>query len=827
MTASKQDIPVGVISGRADRLRTEAAGGARAAATKAGGPCQGDGQAGLKSHATPSESLMNSALAQLRAGMIQARSPWAWLSFVLALALTIALIWRAWSIIGPNTYAGGDGKGWQSLIRAYREFAPVFHLNILNPLQGAAGFGSPINIWVDPVYWPFFSDDPLFATQASTLISYAAVATAIFVLSRIWRVPVGASIAGSLSSLIVFPSFSFIFGFAALLTIVPDAAMGAALMMIGAGLSYYVNDVRWRTILSAAVLLALWLGYAVYSNPSWFVGAGFVFAPLIAFCILDASSARVIAARIAAFAIAFALLYAAGPVDYIHTLFAYSARIYFSSQWARPQDLLYASWVFESPRLLWTYLFFLSGWVVGLIFGDRSERKAVFVCLLLFAALVVEASVYLFAPIHWPATIPVHSEVLMGPIYAFGAVVGYSSFVATTWRTLITEPSSNATAASSVSSPQVAQGPALFKRVVLAVPVLSGIVFVPALGAWYVTDEVYAHKYSPNLINTLTEPWPATDELVAYLGDNIGLRNTRQFRGMTFMRPENYESTLVLVSLWGSFVPSMNVYSTFEMPRFSYFISPLPQPEGAVVRSSRWPYTGPLDASFNKILQALGVRYVVLQFEGDEIRYAPDDAVLRRQFGPTTVGGRQVTNTIYEYNDYNVGNYSPTNVVIARDAPSILQYLWRTSFDPQQSIILPERIEESLVQATSGKMYFERGAIRVRAESRGHSLLLLPVQYSRCLVLSDAVKARLLPANLVQTAVLFEGSIDLRIHFEYGVFRPGCRNQDLADLPELGIFNESEAAPPWAELHPHAISSAADLPRALGAVIKKLATASR
>jgi hypothetical protein len=69
-------------------------------------------------------------------------------------------------------------------------------------------------------------------------------------------------------------------------------------------------------------------------------------------------------------------------------------------------------------------------------------------------------------------------------------------------------------------------------------------------------------------------------------------------------------------------------------------------------------------------------------------------------------------------------------------------YLWRTSFDPRQSIILPERIEESLVQATSGKMYFERGAIRVQAESRGHSLLLLPVQYSRCLVLSDAVKAR-------------------------------------------------------------------------------------
>jgi hypothetical protein len=88
---------------------------------------------------------------------------------------------------------------------------------------------------------PFFSDDLLFATQASTLIAYVAMATAIFVLSRIWRVPLGASIA-SLSSFIVFPPLSYIFGFSTLLSIVPDAAMGAGVMIIAAGISYFVND---------------------------------------------------------------------------------------------------------------------------------------------------------------------------------------------------------------------------------------------------------------------------------------------------------------------------------------------------------------------------------------------------------------------------------------------------------------------------------------------------------------------------------------------------------------------------------------------------------
>jgi hypothetical protein len=297
----------------------------------------------------------------------------------------------------------------------------------------------------------------------------------------------------------------------------------------------------------------------------------------------------------------------------------------------------------------------------------------------------------------------------------------------------------------------------------------------------------------------------------------------------------------------------LNFYNVFDMPRMYYFISYRATSEGTVAQSSAdkiplrrawWTMLVNLDASSNKIVQALGVRFVIhRQLEGEEQRSPPDSAILRLQLGPTTVGGRKFSHTIYEFNDFNMGNYSPTSVIIARDAPSILRHLWRTSFNPRQSIVLPEGIEGLLVEATGGKMSFERGAIRVQAESRGRSLLLLPMQYSHCLVLSEPAKGRLLPANLVQTALLFQGSIDVRIHLEYGVFRPGCRKQDLADLPELGIladlpesdiFDEKDPDPvltrtgtyadQWAQLHPYAISTVADLPRALGAVVKKLAT---
>jgi hypothetical protein len=683
-----------------------------------------------------------------------------------------------------------------------------------------------------------------------------ALATAIFVLSRIWRLPLGASIAGSLSSIIILPPFSNVFGFAGLLTIVPDAAMGATSMIITAGISYCVNDRQWRSIIRGALLLALWLGFIIYSNPSWFVGAGFVFAPLIAFCILDGRSAHVITARAAAFAMAFVLLYALGPLEYVRTLFAYSSRIYFSSEWGRSQDVLYASWLFESPRLLWSYFFLLLGWMLGMIFGNRSERKVGLVCLLLLLVFLIEASVYLFAPLNWPATVPVYYEVLNGPIYALGAAVGYTSSIATVWRKLIAAPSLKPLArvpshgrfasvcyfvlTSSIAlvrlrrllSWKIAHQDPL-KNAMLAVPVLSGIAFIPLVGVWYVKDEVYAHRYTSNLINTLTEPWPATNELAAYLGDNIGLRNTRQFRGMLLMNGDfSYEKYLVLADLWRNFVPTMDLYNSFDSPRFHYFISHLPLTEGAgsgsssgtiPVQRAGWTHAH-LDAPSSKMVQALGVRYVIhARPDGEEAQPPPDEAVLRGRFGPTTVGAQKIIHSVYEYAHSNVGNYSPTNVITARDAPWILHYLWRASFDLRESIILPEKIEESLVQANSGKMSFERGAIRVQAESRGHSLLLLPVQYSHCLVPSEPVKVTLLPANLVQTAVLFQGSIDLRISFGYGLLSPGCRRQDLADLAELGIFDEKDGTA-WVELHPYAISTVADLLRAVRAVFEKLAT---
>ena len=96
----------------------------------------------------------------------------------------------------------------------------------------------------------------------------------------------------------------------------------------------------------------------------------------------------------------------------------------------------------------------------------------------------------------------------------------------------------------------------------------------------------------------------------------------------------------------------MNMYSTFDSPRFYYFISHVSELEGAVARSSPdpilvkrrwWTYAErqagtkerPIDAASSNRLQALGVRYV-LQPEDDEPRPPP-----MKQFCVASGGRRQ------------------------------------------------------------------------------------------------------------------------------------------------------------------------------------------
>jgi hypothetical protein len=79
-----------------------------------------------------------------------------------------------------------------------------------------------------------------------------------------------------------------------------------------------------------------------------------------------------------------------------------------------------------------------------------------------------------------------------------------------------------------------------------------------------------------------------------------------------------------------------------------------------------------------------------------------------------------------------------------------------------------------------------RGGLHVSGHSDGSSLVVLPLQFSHCLRARDE-RVRLVRANLMMTGMFFSRDIDTDIRFDYGIFSPGCRSADLADMRQLDL----------------------------------------
>jgi hypothetical protein len=231
-------------------------------------------------------------------------------------------------------------------------------------------------------------------------------------------------------------------------------------------------------------------------------------------------------------------------------------------------------------------------------------------------------------------------------------------------------------------------------------------------------------------------------------------------------------------------VPTANEYSQLVTPQSIYFINQLfHQPLTFELNWFR-PWSG--DGNFPllfKTLRALGVRYVA----GYE-RFAVAEAA---QLASTTLPRRPLAGPpggwlVYELPDVNVGNYSPTGVVMAESGTEILNNLRSSTFEYRDQAVLSTAMSEPLTPARNVRMSIVRGGLHVLAQSDGTSLLLLPQQFSHCLRAHDD-RVRLVRANLIMTGLIFSGRVDTDISFDYGILSPQCRRADFADLKQLQI----------------------------------------
>jgi hypothetical protein len=148
---------------------------------------------------------------------------------------------------------------------------------------------------------------------------------------------------------------------------------------------------------------------------------------------------------------------------------------------------------------------------------------------------------------------------------------------------------------------------------------------------------------------------------------------------------------------------------------------------------------------------------------------------------------------IFRLDDINLGQYSPTSLRRVSTAAEALTQLRASDFDPKHDVVVEDAIPSLLVPASSAKVKLDLGpSLVVQASSPSRSLLVLPFEYSHCLRIDAASngRARLIPVNLQQTGLLFEGNVEARIIYRFGLLADSsCRGDDLERAKALKLHD--------------------------------------
>jgi hypothetical protein len=236
-----------------------------------------------------------------------------------------------------------------------------------------------------------------------------------------------------------------------------------------------------------------------------------------------------------------------------------------------------------------------------------------------------------------------------------------------------------------------------------------------------------------------------------------------------------YGETFQETDLWRYNIPTFEEYGQWTSVQAHAFAAKLLRPAGFGVHPN-FLRVFTIDSA---ILRAVGVRYILTDEEALD-----KSAILR---GSVSASGAP-TVYLFELINPNLGTYSPTHFVKAATADEIAQRIRENKDHLDQVAVVTDDLPSTTAQARSVVMTIERDGVRIQATSDGPTHILLPLQFSHCLVVVNGAAARLTRANLFQTLMSFEGAIDARLEFRFGLFADNtCRLRDGLDNKALGL----------------------------------------
>jgi hypothetical protein len=720
---------------------------------------------------------------------------------------------RLSTTINGAHFAAGDGRMADAVVRTGYQFAAFLKLTNLNPLQGFGSQLLPMNVWINPINWPlaFIIDDKL-ATDIAGLVALTCVAAACYFMARCFDLsPLPSIIAAQLSLVLFGPlgplltftaSFILLTGMAAVYA--PYIAALGLLARLGLG---RIRDFVWYTAGITALIF-----YSLCCDPLWSVVGAISWAVPFAVVALRPADLKATLIRCAALGVSLALLLVSGAFLYVYTLTQYTSRVFFPAL-ERPFAPSYASILFSSPNGKYFYGLCVLGWIVGLVYAAGRIRVLVVAGSAAFGFFVSYVLAYMLLDVTWWLPLPFYVEHSLAPLFMVSAFAGLWSAGQSmvTWIRLpsVTIPSVTIPSVTipsrainvrllavrawvlfllgsagesivtriripSVTMPSVTiPSRAINARRLAARPWilflvgLVAVMLVPLAGMAYSFERakiVLARYYST--------PWVNEPELVDYLVHSTGLSVGQTYRGSSLLL---IADTVSLANLWKRGVPTLDEYSQLVTPQAFYL-------QLALLRSSpglngfgfglRIVPEVNIELIF-KTLQALGVRHILNASppaEADK-RQVPSVRVPRRPHDASP-GEEPGIWHIYELPDPNIGNYSPTEIVVADSAPEIVAILGAEDFDFRRRVVLSSG-GSSLVPARDTHLTVNRGGgFHVFGKSDGVSLIILPQQFSHCMKASDS-NVRIVRADLLWMGVIFSGNVNTDISFDYGMFSPG------------------------------------------------------
>jgi hypothetical protein len=758
------------------------------------------------------------------------------LAQLLLIVINVAFVFFVTQYLFLQNNRGLFGLGWdqqahQAMYGMFHRFGGVMVGVGMDPLSGLGNIATPFNTWLFPSYLVaagragFVEDWPLsYATAATMLFATTAIC------GRIHGLSTGVCVAGAwLLTMLTWPVYTPP-KVIALWLYTPQPAEIVSACVLTASAALRLGQAGLRS--------ALWLSVAVFAGISYIVIARPTFLVLVVPTVAMAAATGLIFAPgrrgklhvVGCWTGILLLCLVCGYFHYAAGLFSYTAAGVFPDLGKRIPGL----WGGEASMLFWSRFdslrtFFeepcrvlIAGGIAGAlamsILGTRRQR-ILGACVLSTELIFIGIGIsnykfnFWFGPVIW------YFECFLLPFHAlcFAYLLVVPASLA--WRAGLLWKHGR----SGMSEDRIGKIPFSSRAaaaIAIALPILLALHAVNIGKRMKLASDTYVGY---DFGSALPQP---ESRITRLLKQEATLVAGKPFRGRVatmlgrVLPEERYWGRYALThyifqfgtgnlhegpGLWQDGIPTVFEYNPLMTPAYLAFIRTfLTEPEEVVLRNLIG--TRRMNA---RILRMLGAKFVITDLPLQDLQLrekldVPVSAPVKKRLELEKYSFDQVTLYLYELSGVNLGQFSPVRVLAAKDANQALTLLSDPALDPADTVVVMESVPASLRRATLQHFSIDRDSYRVRASSEGTALLLLPVEFSRCLrvdVSRGEGEPRLLRANLLLTGILFEKHLDAEIRFRSGPFGASrCRLQDRSDAADMQMRDAFRDRPEFGKL---------------------------